>query len=85
MARKKDSATRTNIVPWHRKSFSSLANGRGHFALFSCYVNGEPTAAIVAISRDIKGFVVQPMFVAVTPSMTIIDHNGTPIMPVDGP
>lgn len=84
MARKKGSSTRSNIEPWHRKNFSSLANGRGQFALFSCYVNGEPTAAIVAINRHDKQFIVRPLFVAVTPAMNVVDHNGTAIAPLEG-
>lgn len=84
MARKKGSATRTNIEPWHRRSFNLLAKGQGQFALFSCYVNGEATAAIVAINRHDKEYVVRPLFVAVTPGMTVTDHNGTAIAPLEG-
>lgn len=85
MARKKGSSTRTNIAPWHRKSFSLLANGRGQFALFSCYVNGEPTAAIVAINRHDREYIIRPLFVAVTDGMNVVDHDGTAIAPIEGP
>lgn len=78
MARKKG-GTRTNIETWHRSSFKQLASNRGQFALFSCYVNGEPTAAIVSVERHPGGFDVRPLFVAVTPGMNITDHDGVPV------
>ena len=43
----------TNITTEHRKAFEALTSGRfNNFALFSCFVNGEPAAAIVAVNRD---------------------------------
>ena len=43
----------TNITAAHQAAFSALSSGKcGNFALFSCFVNGEPAAAIVAINRD---------------------------------
>ena len=45
-------------------------------ALFSCFVNGEPAAAIVAINRDGGNYAIRPLFVSVTPSLTLTDHDG---------
>lgn len=87
MPRKKGSTTLTNITPWHRRAFNRLSGGHaGNFALFSCFVNGEPTSAIVAINRHEKGdYNVIPVFVAVTPAMTLTDHDGTPVAPLETP
>jgi hypothetical protein len=39
----------TNITDHHRAAFEALASGDyANFTLFSCFVNGEPAAAIVA-------------------------------------
>lgn len=84
MPRKKGSSTLTNIAPWHRRAFSTLSGAHaGNYALFSCFVNGEPTAAIVRISRHERDYVIRPMFVAVTPGMVLTDHDGTPVSPVE--
>ena len=51
----------TNITEKHREAFNALLSGGvGNFALFSCFVNGEPSAAIVAV----------------TPGMELKDHDG---------
>ena len=43
----------TNITADHRAAFEALTSGEyANFALFSCFVNGEPAAAIVAVNRD---------------------------------
>ena len=43
----------TNISPEHRDSFKALTSGDyANFALFSCFVNGEPASAIVAVTKD---------------------------------
>ena len=43
----------TNITADHRAAFEALASGDyASFALFSCFVNGEPAVAIVAVNRD---------------------------------
>ena len=50
----------TNITPAHRAAFEALTSGHyDSFALFSCFVNGEPAAAIVAITRDAENRVVR--------------------------
>lgn len=78
MARKRTSVgTRTNITPAHRKAFQALGkNQAGNIALFSCWVNGEPTSAIVTINRDGANFAITPIFVAVTANMLLTDHEG---------
>jgi len=43
----------TNITDDHRAAFEALVSGDyANFALFSCFVNGEPGAAIAAVNRD---------------------------------
>ena len=67
----------TNITAHHRAAFEALFSGDyANFALFSCFVNGEPAAAIVAINRDGDGYAITPLFVGVTPSLTLTDHDG---------
>jgi len=67
----------TNITPDHRAAFEALTSGDyANFALFSCFVNGEPAAAIVAVNRDGDGYAITPLFVSVAPSLTLTDHDG---------
>ena len=69
----------TNITPEHRAAFEALASGDyDNFALFSCFVNGEPAAAIVAINRDGDNYDITPLFVSVTPALQLTDHDGQP-------
>jgi hypothetical protein len=69
----------TNITADHRAAFEALVSGDyGNFALFSCFVNGEPATAIVAVNQDGDGYAVTPLFVSVTPSLTLTDHDGQP-------
>lgn len=68
----------TNITSDHRKAFEALASGDfDNFALFSCFVNGEPGSAIVAVNRNGDNFTITPLFVSVTPGMTLTDHDGS--------
>jgi hypothetical protein len=68
----------TNITDRHRDTFNALTSGRyDNFALFSCFLNDVPTAAIVAITDDRGEFDITPLFVAVTPDMRLTDHDGT--------
>jgi hypothetical protein len=39
-------------------------------------VNGEPAAAIVAVNRAGDGYFIKPLFVSLTPSLTLTDHDG---------
>ncbi len=70
-------STQTNITPCHRNTFNALTSGKyTNFALFSCFVDGEPAAAIVAINADGEVYNVQPLFVSVTEKMILTDHEG---------
>lgn len=75
----------TNITSEHRAVFEALTSGEyGNFALLSCFVNGEPAAAIVAVnggccpgSRPLADdHIITPLFVSVTDAMTLTDHDG---------
>lgn len=73
----------TNITAEHRAVFEALTSGRfDNFALFSCFVEGEPAAAIVSVNRNAEEFIISPLFVALTPGMTLTDHNGRPCEPL---
>lgn len=67
----------TNITDKCRLAFNALCEGREGFALFSCFVNGEPASAIVAVIQTDTSIEVLPLFVSVTPSMELVDHDGT--------
>ena len=58
--------------------FKALTSGEyENFALYSCFVNEEPTAAICAVNHTNEGgFAITPLFVAVTPGMELVDHDG---------
>jgi hypothetical protein len=67
----------TNITAAHRDAFEALLSGAfSNFALLSCFVNGEPSAAIVAVNRDGEDYLIKPLFVSVTPGMSLADHDG---------
>ena len=68
----------TNITKEHRDAFKALTSGDyANFALFSCFVNGEPASAIVAVNNpDGDEYQITPIFVSVTPGMKLIDHEG---------
>ena len=69
----------TNITADHCAAFEALTSGDyATFALFSCFVNGEPAAAIVAVNRDGDNYAITPLFVSVTPSLILTDHDGQP-------
>jgi len=69
----------TNITAEHRAAFEALTSGDfENFALFSCFVGGEPAAAIVAVNRDGDDYTISPLFVALTPGMILTDHDGSP-------
>jgi hypothetical protein len=76
-------AMSTNITAEHRAAFEALTSGRfENFALFSCFVDGEPAAAIVAVNRDGEDYTISPLFVALTPAMVVTDHDGQPCEPL---
>ena len=67
----------TNITAEHRAAFEALTSGAyGNFALFSCFVAGEPSVAIVAVNRDGEQYTIRPLFVAIAPGMALTDHDG---------
>jgi len=69
----------SNITADHRAAFEALISGDyANFALFSCFANGEPAAAIVAVNREGDGYAITPLFVSITPSLTLTDHDGQP-------
>jgi hypothetical protein len=73
----------TNITAEHRAAFEALVSGDlKNFALFSCFVGGEPAAAIVAVNRDGDNYTISPLFVALTPGMILTDHDGHPCAPL---
>jgi hypothetical protein len=78
---------KTNITAKHQRHFDALRNPQyGNFALFSGFVNGEPTSIIVAVSQAAEGALIEvsPLFVAVTPGMVLTDHEGSrPVTDVD--
>jgi len=67
----------TSITAEHQSAFEALTSGDyENFALFSCFVNGTPASAIVAINRDGENYTVTPLFVSVTADMVLADHDG---------
>ena len=74
----------TNITEEHRRAFDALTGGEtGNFCLFSCFVSGEPAAAIAAVTLcppSKEGgepeYLISPLFVSVTPCMPLTDHDG---------
>jgi hypothetical protein len=67
----------TNITPEIKANFHALASGKyNNFALFSCFVNGEPAVAIVVYDQQGESHTFQPLFVSITPGMKIQDHDG---------
>ena len=70
---------KTNITLEHREAFNALLSGQyANFALLSCFVNGKPAAAIVSLAPDDEdGYLITPMFVSVTETMILTDHDGT--------
>jgi len=71
----------TNIRPEHISAFEALTSGDfRNFALFSCFVNGTPATAIVAITPptgETGEYLITPLFVSVTDDMALTDHAGT--------
>ncbi len=69
----------TNITPEHKALFDAVTSGKyDNFALFSCFVDGKPTSAIVSVVQDDNEYAIRPLFVAVTADMVVTDHEGVP-------
>ncbi|MCY4440694.1 MAG: hypothetical protein OXE53_10875 [Deltaproteobacteria bacterium] len=74
----------TNISEEHHRAFEALTSGRfDNFCLVSCFVDGEPTAAIAAVnvspSAEDGGqpeVLIRPLFIWPTAAMTLTDHDG---------
>ncbi len=67
----------TNITTTHREMFDALTSGQfDNFALLSCFVDGDPAVTIVAVNRTGGDYRLTPLFVSVTPGMTLTDHDG---------
>ena len=74
----------TNITEEHRRAFTALTSRRFHnFCLVSCFVDGEPTAAIAAVNAGPAAeeggepeYLISPLFVCPTAAMTLTDHDG---------
>ena len=74
----------TNVTGDHRNAFEALTSGHNdNFALFSCFLNGQPAAAIVAVTAhqpdDTDGeteFHIKPLFVSTVDGLVLSDHDG---------
>jgi len=78
----------TNITQRHQAAFKFIRSAPDHkptvpnesgVALFSCFVNGTPTTAIVVVTLlPDQSYMIEPQFVAITPDMVLTDHDGVP-------
>lgn len=70
----------TNIQPEHISAFEALTSGEhDNFALFSCFLDGAPAVAIVAVTppeSDEGEYQITPLFVGVTEAMVLTDQDG---------
>jgi hypothetical protein len=69
----------STITAGHQMAFTWLRNDQETpFGLVSCYVNGEPSALIVAARPDSHGKTIEimPLFVALTKGMRITLPDG---------
>lgn len=70
----------TNIRPEHISAFEALTSGQhDNFALFSCFLGGEPAVAIVAVTppeSENGEYRITPLFVGVMECMVLTDHDG---------
>jgi hypothetical protein len=73
-------ASRSNITPAMKRAFSALTKCSvtgARFALLSCFVNGEPSAAITYLEEERDRVTLYTLFIVPTASMVITDHDGT--------
>ena len=74
----------TNITEDHRRTFEALTSGEAsNFCLFSCFLSGQPAAAIAAVTvcppseeGDQPEYVISPLFISMTDDMVLTDHDG---------
>ena len=61
----------------HQAAFEAICEAGGeNFAVYPCYVDGEPTSAIVFMRMLGNQIAVTPLFIAPTDAMEIFGHNG---------
>lgn len=58
------------------RAFEALAGGAGNFALLPCNANGHPGGLIVTYRLTASGVEIAPLFVSLTPGMTITGKDG---------
>ncbi len=60
--------------------------GVHRLALFSCFVDGDPTVALcdVAELTDAEEWKIRPLLIVPTKKMVLTDHEGKPSTPLDG-
>lgn len=72
----------TNIRPEHVSAVEALTSGaHDNLALFSCFLDGAPAVAIVAVTppeNTDTEYRITPLFISVTEQMVLTDHDGTP-------
>ena len=77
-------AMSTNITEEHRRAFEALTSGdHDNFALFSCFCNHQPAAAIVAVNECASAeetgepeFHIKPLFISIVDGLVLTDHDG---------
>lgn len=69
----------SNITREHMETFHALTSGEyGNFALFSCFADGKPVVAIVAVNRNAEEYKITPLFITPPASVELTDHDGNP-------
>ena len=70
----------TNITPEHKRALDWIIECPDTVALFSCFVDGKPTAAICYVHEDHDGGInIQPLFIVPTADMVLTDHEGNAV------
>ena len=64
----------TNITEEMKASFKAIQECN-NVALFSCFVNGQPSTAIAFVNRDGEDYTITPQWVWITPAMILTDHD----------
>lgn len=68
---------RTNITLAYKRAFAALTSGEyDNFALMSCFVDEQPACAICFVQERPHNTTLWPLFVSITPTMKITDHDG---------
>ncbi len=68
----------TNITEEMQKTFDAITSGEySNLALFSCFVDGQPTAAIAAVVKHSEDDIrITPLVIFPTADMVLTDHDG---------